>query len=337
MKRIFIISGTGRTGGSFITRLFDSTSNTNALPNEFPYSYFNYSELEINIKEKKFAEFRKKNPFLNKNIKNLYNKDILSDEKIFEKIYSSFLSDKVENINTLLKKEIEEYNKLVLNNHKIRAFFFHSGVINREIIEKELDNFKGSWFVFSIRNPLEVYCSWKKRYGIDFNNQELLFPFINTYLNYISNIRYFISNYNDRTYVLFYESIFKYKNEELKKLCSFLDLEFNEKMSTPTLLGKLWYGNSMRGSFDKKLSNYNYEELLNNYEKENIDKYLSSIYNSIQHDKRTLIENKNSKNYLKLKVENFRSHLINENFKVARKKIIKDKNKSFFYNLFNKK
>lgn len=321
MKRVFVISGIGRTGGSFITRLFDSTLNTNSLPNEFKYSYFDYYNFKDKTTEKNFSEFRGNNSPFGLKIKNLYNKDKYLDKGIPKKIYKNFLSNKIENITYHLNKEIDEYNKLTSISKKVDAFFMHSGVINKKVVERELKNYTNSYFIFTIKSPLDVYCSWKTRYRIDYSNQVLLNPFINAYFNYFSDIRYFISNYTDRTYMISYEKAYKSKSKELKKICKFLNIQFNTKMCTPTLFGKIWYGNSMRGPFKSNLPNYCYNKLLNKNEIEKIKIKLVPIYDDFNN------------NLNKFNFGNVNNKLAYEEFELARKKILRDTKINFFYNL----
>lgn len=112
MKRIFILSGIGRTGGSYLCRLFDSTSTTNSFHFEIDFDYFKYHNFQKKS-EVEFVEFRKKYKFIRSKVlkkkvsKNLYDK---YDKKInlfesLEKIYDNFSSRNLIDITELLKKK----------------------------------------------------------------------------------------------------------------------------------------------------------------------------------------------------------------------------------------
>ena len=118
-----------------------------------------------------------------------------------------------------------------------------------------------------------------------------------------------------------YEKIYKSKSKEQKKLCKFLNIQFNTEMCTPTLFGKIWYGNSMRGSFKSNLPAYCYNKLLNKNEKEKIKIKLIPIYDGLNN------------NLNKFNFENVNNKLAYEEFKLARKQIVQDTKITFFYNL----
>lgn len=317
MKRIFILSGIGRTGGSYLCRLFDSTNNTNSFHFEIDFDYFKYHKIRRKISELQFVKFRRKNEFIRtkfikkKISKNIYDRKIDFFESL-EKIYDDFSSNELKDINELLKKEILSYNNLTNLNKNIQAFFIHTGKIDIDSIKSELKEFNDSFFVFMIRNPIDIYCSFKKRYHVSYNNDSLLKSFLKLYKYYLQIISYFILQYHNKSYLIFYENLIKNQNLELCNLCNHLKIKFDENIKFSKFLNHRWSGNSAKGAINiTKNKIYNYKKILNNFELKELNK-MNDEYQKLEFNRYNL------KN-LEYDVNQSKYEYIFENFRKIRK------------------
>lgn len=74
-------------------------------------------------------------------------------------------------------------------------------------------------------------------------------------------IAYFISEYHNKTYLIFYENLIKNQNLELNNLCNHLNIKFDENIKFPKFLNRQWTGNSSKGPIKADtIKIYNYKK-----------------------------------------------------------------------------
>jgi len=129
-------------------------------------------------------------------------------------------------------------------------------------VEKSVENaefagflkniFPDARFIHVIRNPYATVVSIRK-----YMTMRGKYPFLGWIINALENNYYhsilnpkFISDY----LIVKYEDLILNTKSKMREVAKFLDLSFHESMLTPTVLGKLWLGNSVSGELFRGVS-----------------------------------------------------------------------------------
>ncbi|MDR9432189.1 MAG: sulfotransferase [Natronomonas sp.] len=111
-------------------------------------------------------------------------------------------------------------------------------------------------FVYVLRNPYGHFASARNSMrlrsgGGEGSEMGLIsdpYPFIGSELRRMELSYYFARKferlYPDHFYILIYDRILEYPEPTLRELASFLDVEYHESMTNPTICGEPWGGNS---------------------------------------------------------------------------------------------
>ena len=145
---------------------------------------------------------------------------------------------------------------------------------NKRIIEKSVTHheyalelsllFPNAKFIHLIRNPYANWVALRKYKSIS-KGGPLLYRVAKTFQNnyyYLERNKRSIENYH----VLKYEDLLSETESTIKSICSFLDLEFNQSLLSPTKNGEIWSGNSTSNTKFCSVST------------KNIDKWKSSFH-----------------------------------------------------------
>lgn len=103
--------------------------------------------------------------------------------------------------------------------------------------------FPDAKFIHIVRNPYSNWVALRKYKSYNNTGGPLLYRIANTLTHnyyYLERNKNIIENY----LVVKYEDILSNPTDTIDTICSFLDLEFNDSLLTPTKDGKLWTGNS---------------------------------------------------------------------------------------------
>ena len=138
-------------------------------------------------------------------------------------------------------------------------------VINPEFASTLNKFFPKAKFIHIVRNPYSNIVSFRK-----FKSINGRFPALNRIIKSLYNSYYFLYK-NQRTIenytTIRYEDLLLNTEQEVRKLCDFLDLPFEKNMLAPTSNGKPWKGNSTTG------------EKFNAVDSRNIDLWKTQISN----------------------------------------------------------
>jgi protein-tyrosine sulfotransferase len=126
-----------------------------------------------------------------------------------------------------------------------------------QIVEKSVENgafvpelmqlFPNAKFVHILRNPYDNLVSLRKYTSLDSGRYPSL---RNMLISLRQNFDYIERNLRllEDSYLLVrYEDLVSDPDEQLKKICNFLDIEFQPSLLMPTLSGESWKGNSSAG------------------------------------------------------------------------------------------
>ncbi len=212
MKQIFL-TGTMRTGGSLLINLLSIHSKV-VIINErlhfFRFMYEKYNPINCKNLDLLLIDYYMRVKYRNNIIidrEGLYKKinDLgISYKTIYEVLINDLVKDQAKDI-------IGEYTALRWDN--IKDLF------------KIIPNSKA---IHVIRDPRAVLSSWKKLSSIPNN------AYLNCIFNWLESARYIFENYNklneNQYKFVIYENIMSNPEKEVKKLCDFLNINFENKM-----------------------------------------------------------------------------------------------------------
>ena len=267
----FNILGVGKNGTTLLGSLIDNHPQISTYPMEMKFvgHYFN------TIQDKSFEGilnflFYKSKVSLIKNLENWNEKEkelarvvvgnlseINFDTKKFKKVV-------YDNITAEIKLE-KNYKKIILFFHNCldiylkkklaKKIVIQDGCVGLRYINEQLQIFKKIKFIVLVRNPLDVYVSFKnitfqfkffRRFIGDFSKAEVLntkkenlnYSIINKLYNRYSNDKNF--------FFLRYEDLVKEPEQMMRKITNFIGVNFEKTLLTPTIFGEPWLGNSTR-------------------------------------------------------------------------------------------
>lgn len=269
MSKTFLITGCGRSGGSLLARLLESSNQTFATPFEGRFLWTKKNNSKLIFPQKLDLEKTCLEIFQNFYSSNRL-KEFLDKERFYkginpkninfssnENLYSRFLKylnekgyaydhlDYLKSVLSSLSKTIsqkKEYKNLV--NHEALSFY-----------SEELLFSYYNVVIFIFRNPIDFLFSWsvllkKKGWRPDLDN------LANVWFDSLYYFLKFKKKYHARCYSVLFDDIINYKtNEDIYlKLEDKLKNEFKfSKRSNATLLGHNWSHNSTFSSPGSKL------------------------------------------------------------------------------------
>lgn len=138
-------------------------------------------------------------------------------------------------------------------------------VLETEFFPEWLNMFPDCRFVYVLRNPYAHFVSAvrslrthtgrnnrrknRQTYeGMPLHALRDPYPFLGPELARMKHSYYFMEKYArlfpDHFYILVYDELIRSPETEMQKLCSFLEIRYEQSLLKPTLLGKPWGGNS---------------------------------------------------------------------------------------------
>jgi hypothetical protein len=128
-------------------------------------------------------------------------------------------------------------------------------VLDTEFFPELRDWFPDLKFVYVLRNPYGHFVSARNSMritnGAEGDSMSILddpYPFIGSELRRMQLSYYLMEKYKrlypDNFYLLVYDEILRNPEETLKDLAEFLDIEYHDNMTNPTICGEPWGGNS---------------------------------------------------------------------------------------------
>lgn len=287
MKQIpLIISGPPRSGTTLISSLIDQHPQINWLPDE-GYYFEHLDDLDNNEKDL-FLDGAKINieifiegirdrslfPLTHKPFTDFPELIYKWDEDLFRNKIK--LISKCKSIQQLWEITSQAYI-LALGQTNIGKYTcMKAADYGRSVFSvlKLISNSKG---IIVVRDP-KTSLNSLYQYRINRNEKLLTWPTLINSLKEMNRLAVTYSNspHKERIFIIRYEELILNKVEIMRKLCSWLDIEYSTTLLEPSMLGQSWSNNS---SFNKienesKIKNINtrvlpkeYEELIDTYTK----------------------------------------------------------------------
>lgn len=245
---IIVLSTYGHCAADWLGNLFDSHNEVLIAP---PLSFFRkinkiekYEKINLSIlSNKKLIKLIVSKILKKSNFKSYNYFNGKKEEKKFEIFLNNYFTRTKEKI---IKRKIfygiyYSYAKLKkINLEKIKI------IITHEHASWHCENYKkifNAKFLFIVRDPRATFAGSLRTFDryANFSNSYKL----NIILSFwISAERFISSNLNKNLYVIKNEKINKNTKLEMKKLCKWLNIDFENILLKPTFLGKKWHGDS---------------------------------------------------------------------------------------------
>ena len=263
------ILGVGKNGTTLLGSLLDNHQEISTFPMEMKFieHYFNTikdksfeSIIKFLLKESKINQLNLHNKLSDKEeeIKRVVTGNLTSiyfDKEKFEKIIIQNTTEKIKNEKDF--KNILIFLHVCLDRYLNKAFknkiVIQDGCFGLRYIEQQFNIFGNIKFIVIIRNPLDVYVSFKKitqqfkffrRFIGDFSREEKMTTSRN-YLNYTIVNKIFKKYKNNKKFLFVrYENLVSNPEKEMGKIANFLNIEFSKNLLTPSVFGQIWLGNS---------------------------------------------------------------------------------------------
>ena len=274
------ILGVGKNGTTLMGSLLDNHQEISTFPMEMKFieHYFNTikdksfeSIIKFLLKESKINQLNLHNKLSDKEeeIKRVVTGNLTSiyfDKEKFEKIIIQNTTEKIKNEKDF--KNILIFLHVCLDRYLNKAFknkiVIQDGCFGLRYIEQQFNIFGNIKFIVIIRNPLDVYVSFKKitqqfkffrRFIGDFSREEKMTTSRN-YLNYTIVNKIFKKYKNNKKFLFVrYENLVSNPEKEMGKIANFLNIEFSNNLLTPSVFGQSWLGNSSRAKEKKNIDN----------------------------------------------------------------------------------
>jgi hypothetical protein len=269
MQSPIFISGLRKSGTSMVKNLLDDHPGLFVFPpNEL--HFFKYSCHPSIVKDKASYIDNPRELALkiaqNKFITRITEKDSefyipeFSYETFFESIENSDITGYPQVYEVLFKSFYEALGK---GKEAERLRFVSKTVLETEFFPELVRWFPDLKFVYVLRNPyahfvsaiksLRTHTSRKKSEtyeGMKLSSLRNPYPYLGPEIFRMKHSYYFMEKferlYPKNFYVLVYDDLLKNSEAELEKLASFLDIEFKSTLQTPSIMGKIWKGNSWK-------------------------------------------------------------------------------------------
>ena len=288
------ILGVGKNGTTLMGSLLDNHPEISTFPMEMKFveHYFNTVKdksfegiINFFLKKSKINQLNLQNKLSDKEeeIKRVVTGNLTSiyfDKSKFEKIITQNTTEKIKNDKDF--KKILIFLHVCLNKYLSKPFknkiVIQDGCFGLRYIEQQFNILGNIKFIVIIRNPLDVYVSFKKitkqfkffrRFIGDFSREERMTTSRN-YLNYTMINRIFEKYKNDDKFLFVkYENLVLNPEKEMREIANFLNIEFSNDLVNPSVFGQSWLGNSSRSKEKKNIDSKEvnkFKEFLNNDE-----------------------------------------------------------------------
>lgn len=279
---IFIL-GCSKSGTSLMRNLFDGHSTIFAVPAEshfFEYtgSWVNYYFRRSQPKNYTFAEMKEQLTgwidFSNKRVNNVAD-GFTAGKWNVEKFKEVMYSKEVSNLRELSDLYVESMYVSLFDKPYQNLSFAEKSVENAEFVLEWSQLYPEARFVHILRNPYSNLVAIRKFMD------SLRMPFLNRALlgmhdSYYSLYKNLKLADQSRYKVIIYEHLIANPEKVMRELADFIDIDYEEILTQPTLMGKPWGGNSTSGKKFSSVSNQNIEKW-----KQDITKYEVSIVNEL--------------------------------------------------------
>ena len=274
------ILGVGKNGTTLMGSLLDNHPEISTFPMEMKFveHYLNTIKdksfngvIKFFLKESKISHLNLQNKLSEKEeeLKRVVTGNLASinfDKLKFEQIITDSITNRSNN-----KKEFKDiliFLHKCLNKYLNKPFknkiVFQDGCFGLRYVEQQLNIFSNIKFIVIIRNPLDVYVSFKKitkqfkffrRFIGDFSREEKMTT-SRDYLNYTIINKLFDKYKDDNKFIFIkYENLVFNPDKEMKKIANFLDIDYSKNLITPSVFGQSWLGNSSRAKQKKNIDN----------------------------------------------------------------------------------
>jgi len=277
MNKPIFIAGCTKSGTTLMRNLFDGHSSLFSIPFESHFfensgywiSYFfrrrRPEKLEFDgIKQNLFQWIIK----MNKTSDNITDNFIAGkiNENLFKEYIFSHNVKNLKELSDLYTKSI--FYSLFKQEYSDSLRFVEKSVENSEMALDWLRLYPEAKFVHILRNPysnivaIRKYMSQNKFPFL----KKAIFAMYNSYYHLYKNLR--LINHNQYK-VVRYEDVISQPEETMRDVSHFLDIDYSEILTIPTILGEPWGGNSTSGVKFNGVSKMNLEKWkteITNYE-----------------------------------------------------------------------
>lgn len=268
MKSPIFISGLRKSGTSLVKNLLDNHPELFVFPpNEL--ELFHHSDHPAVVANKKQSASYKSDP------KELLLK--LADVRWIQQINSNTLPNDyattvdIENFNEKISKSTpksySDVYKVLFESMADSTPSFESDeaevrFVSKTVLETEHFPFLKEWFpdckfVYVLRNPYAHFVAARtsmrkldKSEDQEINRIRYPYPFIGSELRRMQLSYYFMKKYSriysDNFQIVVFDDLLQNPERELRRLARFLDIEYTNSMTEPTICGELWGGNSYK-------------------------------------------------------------------------------------------
>lgn len=248
-----------------------------------------------NISEDRFADSITKGMFNEKyfrekisEINSLNDLDLIN--KYFEAIHYSIFKETLSNEKRIVEKSVE----------------------NAEFVLELCQIYPKAKYIHIVRNPYSNFVALR-RYKSQIYGYALLHRIVSTLYNsyyFLYKNKKLIKNY----YTIKYENLVSNSKHHIKKLCEFVEIDFEDVLLTPTTMGKLWAGNSTSGKIYSGISSSNLDKWKNEIYPVEVF-YVNKLFSFVFQDYGYEIINPHGSFWRKVPGENLKRYLANRFYK----------------------
>jgi hypothetical protein len=301
--KVLFITGHRKSGTSMLNNLFDGHEDFLVYPNDITilYAYF------PNFIGKKFSFIKKKKRLLEvieKSLKKTKKNKIFNKENFVRLISKDINHKNIDNKELIFKVILKNFIKLS-KRQKFKYVVFKETSLGL-FIEEMSKWLKDIKFIQIVRDPRDNFSSMKSGYKkyyqkIGESYKILLSSMINRAFLDFETIDYNQKVLGKKSfYYLKFENLVLNPKIELKKICKFLMVKFDNTLLFPTVFGKNVKGNNFEGKKLYKISSANvnrWKKRLDKKEIEIIEFYFKDILKKFNYKKTNNVNMKSVKEY----------------------------------------
>lgn len=269
-KPIFI-GGHRKSGTTLIPCLFDGNDEVISLPYDtgFFYGFYpvcNNTGLSDEAKIELAIKYLCKNDLVDQlKIAGKYNKTKNELALLEESFYDSFTKSSKTPREALLCF-VNSFKKIFFDNNKSPKAWLQK-TTSSEIYAKEIfEWFPNAKFIHIIRDPRDNFASlksgWEKLYSLRTNDSnELIQSMIDRGKLCMELAKLNSQRFGKQKYmVIKFEDIVTDPKKYVKKICDFVEIQYEENLLQPTVFGHHWRGNNLEDKNFKGISSSNINE-----------------------------------------------------------------------------
>lgn len=301
MRNLFFVTGLRKSGTSMMKTLFDGHPEVYMFPaNEF--ELFHYTSHDAFFADKycrennlgKIRDLLAHNSFIERLNRPEYKGDLRKSVDVAG-FQARVKARPINSYPELIEAFMEEMaassayfsGDIGSINHALKC------VMNEEYLPELLSWFPRAKMIYVLRNPYGHLNAMSKsmRRGVKGEGQRLTslrnpFPLLGQEIRTMRMSYLFMEKwralYPDNFYVVVYDKLLMSPAEELRKLCDFLQISFNESLLTPTVGGEVWGGNSWKVESFSNISTKpatHWKEDISALEVHLVNKYFGEVLN----------------------------------------------------------